>query len=860
MTDKKIRKVRSDKGKSRVTGKVLPYSKEVKVTSPMEGLAKAKKFGVVPKNKNFTSTTEPLISVTKRESRGKDFKESGKPGLQAYSGHISEEFLPELRDYAANRIYTEMKDNDATIGAMLYTIEQLIQRTSMTIKAPADAENKEDINKKIDLIESGLHDMSRTWTHTISEILTFLPFGYAWMEVTLKNRQGEHRNPKFNSIEDDGLIGWRGIELRGQDSTWRWEIDEQGEIIALWQRPAPAYDLIRIPAVKSLLFRLNATKNNPEGRPLTLDTVVPTPSGWTTMEEISTGDQVYDEEGKIRYVTGKSEIFKNRNVYEIEFSDKTLVKADEIHLWNVTTHNDRFHNKSSRTLTTKEMYEAQNKANQHYSAGVSPIISGVEQILPDPYIIGYWLGDGTINKGNISVQDKDFSNIKDWCNSKGYGFKRLKNYNARIYGFDRELKLAGVMNKKHIPVQYLRASTQQRLELLQGLMDSDGSCSFGNDKSCIFANTNLDLINGIAELIRSLGMKATITLSDRTGDLGGIINGKQIISTKDCFKVSFYPDMHVFKLKRKQAKQDLDVGKRTKGNFIKSITKINNQDTVCIEVDSPSHLFLCGESFVPTHNSLLRNAYRTWFFKKRFEEIEGIAFERDLTGLPVLTPPEGFDLWNPEDDNAKILLQRAEDIVRNIRMDQHMGVVLPNGWKLELMTSGQRSLDTTVIIGRLEQRMAVTVLADMLLIGQDRVGSFALVSAKVQLFSAALQSILTNIADVFNRDAIPRLMRANGFSQPYPIMHFGPVESIDLKSLAEFFNKTVASGIITPTDELESFVRQQAGIPTISPTDTKRPIPGLEPDSPEDETKPKDSKVPNAGKSLNEDKESGDKK
>ena len=115
------------------------------------------------------------------------------------------------------------------------------------------------------------------------------------------------------------------------------------------------------------------------------------------------------------------------------------------------------------------------------------------------------------------------------------------------------------------------------------------------------------------------------------------------------------------------------------------------------------------------------------------------------------------------------------------------------------------------------------------------VGSFALVSAKIQLFSSALTFIANIIADEFNRSGIPRLMRANGFSQPYPIMKFGPIETIDLKGLAEFFNKSVQAGILTPTEHTETFVRQLAGLPEIGPTDTIRPIPGTVEEEPEGE-------------------------
>lgn len=229
----------------------------------------------------------------------------------------------------------------------------------------------------------------------------------------------------------------------------------------------------------------------------------------------------------------------------------------------------------------------------------------------------------------------------------------------------------------------------------------------------------------------------------------------------------------------------------------------------------------------PEGRSILRNAFRSWLFKKRFEEIEGIGIERDLTGLPVITPPEGVDIWNVNDDNANIVRARAEAIVRNIRADQHQGVVLPFGWELELLASrGQRQIDTSAIITRLDQRIAVTILADMLLIGQDRVGSFALVSAKQRLFSSALESIATGIAGQFNRYAIPRLLRANGRpTEKPPQMRFGPVEDVDFKSLAEYINKLTGANVLTPDVPLERYLRQVANFPEHDPDTARLPMP-----------------------------------
>lgn len=165
----------------------------------------------------------------------------------------------------------------------------------------------------------------------------------------------------------------------------------------------------------------------------------------------------------------------------------------------------------------------------------------------------------------------------------------------------------------------------------------------------------------------------------------------------------------------------------------------------------------------PEGKSLLRNAYRSWYFKKHFEEIEGIGIERDLAGFPVLTAPESMDVWNPADDSMVRIREEAERLVASVRRDSEEGMLLPAGWKLELLTSGSsRQIDISKTIERYDNRIAVTLLSDIILLGNQS-GSFALASTKQSLLAAALQAQLSNIADVFNAKAVPDLFKYNSF-------------------------------------------------------------------------------------------------
>ena len=219
----------------------------------------------------------------------------------------------------------------------------------------------------------------------------------------------------------------------------------------------------------------------------------------------------------------------------------------------------------------------------------------------------------------------------------------------------------------------------------------------------------------------------------------------------------------------------------------------------------------------PEGRSVLRNAYRSWFFKKRFQEIEGIGIERDLAGLPVLVAPAGVDIW---DDDPDIVHTRtlAEALVKNIRRDSMEGIVLPSGWDLRLLsTGGKRNFDTNATIDRYDTRMAMTVLADFVLLGHQQVGSFALSDNKTEMFSLAIGAFLDIICEEFNKKAIPDLVDVNGerFSgiTDYSELVHGDIETQDLGKLGDYIQKMTGIGVLQPDAGLEAFVRQQAGLP-----------------------------------------------
>jgi hypothetical protein len=231
----------------------------------------------------------------------------------------------------------------------------------------------------------------------------------------------------------------------------------------------------------------------------------------------------------------------------------------------------------------------------------------------------------------------------------------------------------------------------------------------------------------------------------------------------------------------------------------------------------------------PMGRSILRNAYRPWFFKKRIEEIEGIGIERDLAGLPVASVPAEL-LSASATPDQKASLNAIKKLVTSIRRDRQEGVVFPLVYdemgnllyKLELLsTGGTRQFDTNAIVMRYGKAIAMTVLADFIFLGQSKVGSYALSSDKTDMFSAGLGAWLGSIADVINRSARPKLMKLNGYERKvWGTFKPADIEKEDVSKFCENVYKLVGVGALVPDDELNTKIRELLGVPPTTSTIT----------------------------------------
>jgi ribosome modulation factor len=320
------------------------------------------------------------------------------------------------------------------------------------------------------------------------------------------------------------------------------------------------------------------------GKLLSLRTPIPTPFGWTTMGSIKVGDELFDDIGTIQVVLAKSEIEKPK-CYSILFSDGSEIAAGAEHLWKTET--------SSTELQIRTTEQIANSIElQHAIKCCDPIKLPDKELPIDPYIFGLWLGDGDKTGLGYTVDDKDAPELIGAFNAAGWKTTKHKyKYHWGISKFITIIKANNLYKNKHIPPEYLRASIEQRLELVRGLMDTDGTVEEGGVS---FTNTNKLIIDGMLELLLSLGIKANAC--------EGIakLNGKDYGLVWD---IKFNTEFKVFKLKRKLIQQKR-TGFRGVHNkrYIIACTEIPPIPMQCIQV-SGSGMFLCGKQFIATHNS-----------------------------------------------------------------------------------------------------------------------------------------------------------------------------------------------------------------------------------------------------------------
>lgn len=319
---------------------------------------------------------------------------------------------------------------------------------------------------------------------------------------------------------------------------------------------------------------------------LPLGTKLPTPQGWTTMGEVRHGDTLFDVDGNPCRVIGKSEV-KHLRCYEITFDDTSKVVCDEEHIWR-TNNGD---------LSVLEIANTLRKyGRRHHHVVVAKPIQCREAKLPiDPYVLGAWLGDGKHSSSEISKPDEEL-----WDNIKAAGYEVGPDTStngcrtATVLGIRKHLRALDLLGNKHVPGIYLRGSISQRVALLQGLMDTDGSFN-PLRKQAIFTTCDKRLSDAVVELLCSLGQRPLQSVTAQKGF------GLEVTAYPVSFAI--VGDLQPFRLSRKANLVTTSASARSWRRLIMEVREVTSVPTQCIKVDSPTSTFLCTEKMVPTHNT-----------------------------------------------------------------------------------------------------------------------------------------------------------------------------------------------------------------------------------------------------------------
>jgi hypothetical protein len=304
-----------------------------------------------------------------------------------------------------------------------------------------------------------------------------------------------------------------------------------------------------------------------EGKALAISTPIPTPSGWTTMGALRVGDEVFGPDGRPRRVVAATDVMTNRPCHEVEFSDHSILIADASHQWLTTSKAERDHGRRGWSVRTTAEIAASLRVRgevNHHVALTAPVDYPHRDLPVDPYVLGVRLADGTSTKAEISCAPGDEEVL-------------------------RHIEAVG----HRVPAEYMVASPDQRLALLQGLMDSDGYVDvFGR---CEFSNMREELSNAVAELAASLGLRPVVRKKR------AMLNG---VDCGPCYQVKFTPRFPVFRLARKLARLQTDSRVHAHRGIV-AARPIASVPVRCIEVDAADGMFLAGERYIPTHNSSL---------------------------------------------------------------------------------------------------------------------------------------------------------------------------------------------------------------------------------------------------------------
>lgn len=433
---------------------------------------------------------------------------------------------------------------------------------------------------------------------------------------------GKLANNEKLTNKEKRFIQTHDKHLRKPDGTLKTYIHARDYLYQTFSKPM-GHALFLNEAQNVIIFGSRGT-----GKDLWEESIVYTEKGPTQIKNIKLGDKVYGDDGKLTTVIDVAKYY-NQMQYEVEFDDGRVVTCGGGHLWEVYVPGST----EPQVLPLKEIMKRYKGYFRSTKRGHDPkffikICEPVQFLktdLPlDPYFLGMWLGDGNSHNPSITTMDVEVSDyiykmakefdctvtIKDsQDNGKAKTYNIIKPDGSHTNPVTRILEdTLGVLNNKHIPEQYLHASYDDRLALLQGLLDTDGSC---DKRGYIeFSSKFEHLAKEVVYLCQSLGIRASLSSRRLTYMQGP---DKRVISFKEengrvYYRVGIRTGLPVFKIKRKlerilkEPKSQHQITLRGKLS-IRDIRPVGVKPSICIGVNNENNLFLT-DNFIVTHNSL----------------------------------------------------------------------------------------------------------------------------------------------------------------------------------------------------------------------------------------------------------------
>jgi predicted phage terminase large subunit-like protein len=354
----------------------------------------------------------------------------------------------------------------------------------------------------------------------------------------------------------------------------------------------------------------------PQHGKLVADSVpVLTPKGWTTHGELKVGDEVFGLDGRPTKILGFGDVSYASMI--VKTCDGAEIKVHPNHEWQVYSRRSQ----KEQVIETKKMRAAgvqrvEKRGDREVRRSIymlprRPVVQFGERELPvHPYVFGAWLGDGSAAKGCITHDPRETEVIARVveCGYPIVGVWTHKTTGVLTTNFgpklNADLRATGAWENKHVPDAYKFSSAAQRLELLAGLIDTDGSVDANGRVRIVTADERL--ANDIVEVVRSLGMRAAITTAQPCLSTSGIKGAKPV------HYVAFNPSLPIpTQLKRKAT--DRLVQPDREG--IDSITPCEPEPGKCICVEAPDGIYLVGRELVPTHNTeIVSRLFPAWYF------------------------------------------------------------------------------------------------------------------------------------------------------------------------------------------------------------------------------------------------------